>query len=119
MIYLGTTTLLATIVGMPFQAALAIGFCAGLVIHFALQRAFVWTHDEEFALPMRHQVGRYLVVVIAQYGVTAAATSKLPPILGLPTEAVYLITVPVVTSLNFLVFRHSVFHAGSAAADPS
>src|SRR6266566_7479401 len=55
LVYLATTTVLAEVVGTPFQAALAVGFCAGLIVHFTLQRVFVWTHHDEFALPLHHQ----------------------------------------------------------------
>src|SRR5580704_15033876 len=95
LVYLGTTTVLAEVVGIPFQAALAIGFSLGLVVHFTLQRLFVWTHHEEFALPLGHQVGRYLVAAAVQYGVTAAATALLPSSLDVPAETVYLATVAV------------------------
>ncbi len=111
LVYLATTTVLASVVGLPFQAALAIGFCVGLVVHFTLQRLFVWTHHEEFALPLGHQVGRYLALAGAQYGVTAASTALLPAALGLSTEIVYLATVAVVLVVNFLVFRNGIFHA--------
>jgi putative flippase GtrA len=114
LVYLTTTTILAEGFGMPFQAALAIGFSVGLVVHFTLQRVFVWTHHEEFALPLHHQVGRYLVVAAMQYGVTAASTSLLPTILGISTEIVYLATVAVVLTINFLVFRHGIFHSKPA-----
>jgi putative flippase GtrA len=109
-VYLLTTTLLFT-TGMPFQAALAIGFCVGLAVHFSLQRRFVWADHEEFALPLHHQAGRYLALAGAQYGVTAASTSLLPAVLGLPVEVVYLPTVALLTSINFLVFRRGIFHA--------
>lgn len=115
MVYLATTTLLADVADMPFQTALAIGFCGALLVHFTLQRVFVWTHHEDFALPLRHQVGRYLAVAAVQYGVTAASTSLLPGALGAPTEVVYLATVATVISINFLVFRHAIFHAKPAA----
>lgn len=117
LVYLTSTTVLADVVGLPFQAALAIGFCLGLMVHFTLQRVFVWTHHEEFALPLHHQVGRYLVVAAAQYGVTAASTSLLPTVLGVSTEIVYLATVAVVLSANFLVFRHGIFHSKPATTD--
>ena len=104
---------------MPFQAALAIGFCVGLMVHFTLQRVFVWTHHEEFALPLRHQAGRYLAVAAVQYGVTAASTSLLPSALGLPTEIVYVATVALIICVNFLVFRHGIFHSKPATADPA
>jgi putative flippase GtrA len=110
-VYLTTTTVLAEVFGVPFQAALAIGFFVGVLVHFTLQRLFVWTHHEEFALPLRHQVGRYLAIATAQYGVTAASTSLLPSALGVSEEAVYLATVAVVVSTNFVVFRYGIFHA--------
>ncbi|HEX3433939.1 MAG TPA: GtrA family protein [Solirubrobacteraceae bacterium] len=117
LVYLATTTILAEAVGVAFQVALAIGFSFGLIVHFTLQRMFVWAHHEEFALPLRHQIVRYLVVALAQYGVTAASTALLPTLLGVPAEAVYLATVGIVLATNFLVFRHGIFHAKDAAGD--
>jgi putative flippase GtrA len=117
LVYLTTTTVLADVFGVPFQAALAIGFSVGLMVHFTLQRLFVWTHHEEFALPLRHQVGRYLAVSGVQYGVTAASTSLLPSALNISTDVVYLATVAVVVSTNFLVFRHGIFHAKPAVPE--
>jgi putative flippase GtrA len=119
LVYLTTTIVLAEVIGVPFQIALAIGFCVGLVVHFTLQRMFVWTHHEEFALPLHRQAGRYLIVAGIQYGVTAASTSLLPTALGVPTEVVYVVTVAVVVSVNFLVFRQRIFHAKPAATDPA
>jgi putative flippase GtrA len=110
-VYLATTTLLADVAGLPFQAALAIGFSVGLVVHFTLQRLFVWAHHEEFALSLHHQLGRYLAAASVQYGVTAASTGLLPSALGVSTEIVYLATFAVVVSTNFLVFRNGIFHA--------
>lgn len=117
LVYLATTTILAEVVGLPFQVALAIGFAVAIALHFTLQRLFVWTHHEEFALPLAHQAGRYLVVASVQYGVTAASTALLPSALGVSTEVVYLATVAVVLSVNFLVFRHGIFHAKPVATD--
>jgi putative flippase GtrA len=115
-VYLLTTLILADLIGLPFQVALAIGFGVGLLVHFSLQRLFVWTHHEEFALPLRHQAGRYVLVAGSQYGLTAASTSLLPPLFGVSVEIVYLITVTVLTCANFLVFRHGIFHASSPEA---
>jgi putative flippase GtrA len=111
LVYLATTTILANVAGLPFQAALAIGFCFSLVVHFTLQRLFVWTHHEEFALPLSHQVGRYLAAAGVQYGATAASTGLLPSAVGVSTEIVFLATVLLAVSANFLVFRHGIFHA--------
>jgi len=110
MVYLTTTTVLADVAGLPFELALAIGFCVSVMVHFTLQRRFVWVHAEEFALPLHHQAARYLTVAGIQYGLTAASTAVLPRALGLPTEIVYLATVAVITATNFVVFRNGIFH---------
>jgi putative flippase GtrA len=110
LVYLLTTTGLALVI--PFQVALACGFCLAVAVHFTLQRFFVWAPNGEFALPLRHQAGRYLVIALTQYALTAASTSLLPPLLGLPTETVYLMAFALISSTNFLVLRNGVFHAG-------
>jgi putative flippase GtrA len=119
LIYLLTTTVLAVVVGIAFQVALAIGFSVGLGLHFTLQRLFVWAHHEGFALSLHRQVGRYLLAAGVQYGLTAASTSLLPSALGLATEVVYLATVALLASANFLVFRHGIFHATPTVSGPA
>src|ERR1700730_478145 len=49
-VYLGSTSLLAAVVGVEFEVALAIGFLLAITTHFVLQRKFVWVHDEGFAV---------------------------------------------------------------------
>jgi putative flippase GtrA len=110
LVYLLTTTILALVVGLPFEVALTIGFSLGLVVHFNLQRFFVWVHHEGFALPPRRQARRYLAVAGTQYGITTASTALLPPVVGLSHEVVYLATTVLLTLSNFVVFRHGVFH---------
>lgn len=110
LVYLLTTTALATLVRLHFQLALAIGFCAGVAVHFTLQRKFVWTDRGAFALPLHRQTARYLVAAGTQYGLTAAGTSLLPSTVGLPVEVVYLVLVAILISTNFVVFRNVVFH---------
>jgi putative flippase GtrA len=109
--YVVATTVLADVVGVVFQLALAIGFVTAVLMHFTLQRLFVWVHDGQFALGLRSQVGRYLVVAGAQYAITATTTSVLPGALDVPVTPVYLATAIVLASLNFLIFRGGVFHA--------
>jgi putative flippase GtrA len=115
-VYLGLTLLLADVVGLHFQLALLIGFGCGLLLHFTMQRFFVWAQEAEFALPFHHQAVRYLILAGVQYGLTAASTSLLPAALGLPTDLVYVATVGLLVSANFLVFRHGVFHAKGTGA---
>ena len=116
-VYVTTTTVLADIVGLHFQVALAIGFAVGLLVQFNLYRVFVWVHHEEFALPVHHQVGRYLAVAGVNYGLTAACTAVLPGLLGVPTEVVYLVMVAAFPVMNFVVLRSVIFHAKAPAGD--
>jgi putative flippase GtrA len=109
-VYVATTTVLADVFAVPFQLALFIGFMAGLCVHFTLQRFFVWVHHDEFALGVREQMGRYLLVAGFQYAVTAISTLLLPSALGVPVIIVYLVTAPMLTVISFLIFRSRVFH---------
>lgn len=117
--YLTVTTVLYKVAGLPFQAALAIGFACSLLLHFTLQRLFVWVHYEGFALPFRGQVGRYLAMAGSQYAITVVSTAVLPGALGVPTELVYLVTMAVVTVAGFVLMRFVIFHADSSAVDPA
>jgi putative flippase GtrA len=109
-VYVIATLLFSHVLGLPFQVALLLGFVIALATHFTLQRMFVWVHREEFALSRRHQARRYLVVALAQYGVTALITATVPDALGVSTELVYLATTASVTVANFVIFRTRVFH---------
>src|SRR5262245_22816118 len=83
LVYIGVTTVLAEVFGVPFQVALFTGFGTALVAHFTLQRTFVWVHHGRFALAVHRQAARYLLIAGAQYAVTAACTAFLPDALGL------------------------------------
>ena len=107
--YLGLTSLLA-LIGIPFQAALIVSFLAAVVVHFTLQRLFVWSHRGEYALPMRRQLRRYLPLVVVQYITTAVAMAILPKWLGLPVLPVYIVFALCYSLFNFLFFRARVFH---------
>ena len=110
LVYLALTTILATVVGLPFELALVLAFGTSIALHFTLQRHFVWVHHERFALSLRSQAARFLVLAGVQYGITALATGVLPGVLHVRTEYVYLATFAVVTPATFLIFRHRVFH---------
>lgn len=118
-VYLTTTTLLYQVAGLPFELALAIGFASALVLHFTLQRLFVWVHEDGFTLPLRRQVRRYLLMAGAQYAVTAVSTAVLPGMLGVSPEIVYLVTMAIVTTTGFLVMRFIIFHGNPATSAPA
>jgi putative flippase GtrA len=117
LVYVLSTTFFAVVVGLAFREALALGFTLQLAVHFTLQRGFVWVHDEAFALPVQHQAGRYLAVAGVQLGLTTASISLLPSQLGVSTEVVYLGTVALLTTANFLLFRNVVFQPTRAGPE--
>jgi putative flippase GtrA len=109
--YLATTTILADGFGVAFQLSLAIGYATSVLLHFTLQRFFVWVHHSDFAISLGTQVRRYLVVAGTQYAITAAAIAVLPGALALPVTPVYFGTAITLVGANFLIFRGGVFHA--------
>ncbi len=111
------TVTLAEGVGLPFEVAFAIGFGTGIVLHFTLQRLFVWAHDDGFALAIHHQLARYLPIALGNYGLTSASIAILPHVLGVPTVYVYLGTTATFTVISFLLFRTRVFHPDDEAPD--
>ena len=111
--YVTVTTVLHEGFAVAFQAALAIGFVTSVALHFTLQRLFVWRHHERFALAVHHQAVRYLGMCAAQYAITALSTARLPSLLSLPVEVVYVVTMLTVAGVNFIVFRGRVFHPGA------
>lgn len=113
LVYLSSTTVLHSVLGVPFQAALVTGYASGLVVHFTLQRRFVW-RAEAYALTLPAQAARYLPIAAAQYGITATATVFLPALFGVRVLFVYFVTVAIVTSANFVVFRMAIFHGANS-----
>jgi putative flippase GtrA len=109
-IYLALTLVLAELIGLPFQAALAIAFATAVLCHFGLQRFFVWRRQGDFRLSLRQQAGRYLLVVVIQYAATVAVTSTVPAALDLPPSVVYVVWTLLASLAAFLIFGRRVFH---------
>jgi len=112
--YVALTLALSGPAGWPIQLAIPVAYALAVALHFALQRLFVFRDREAFVLATHRQVGRYLVLCLVQYALTAASTAVLPGLLGLPESVVYVGTVAVVSAGAFVVLRTSVFHAPPA-----
>jgi putative flippase GtrA len=117
LVSLTATIVLAQGFGLAFEAAFGVGYALALVTHFTLQRFFVWSHGEQFALPIHHQLGRYLPVALSNYGLVAVAIAVLPRALGTSSLLVYLAATGLVTALSFVIFRSRVFHAEDSSED--
>jgi putative flippase GtrA len=109
-VYVGLTLLLSGPLGVPIQAAILVALVVAVVVHFCFQRFFVF-RGAPFALSVRDQAGRYLVITAVQYALTAATTTFLPGLLGVSEQVVYLGTVITISTTGFVVLRTHVFHA--------
>ncbi len=112
--YIGATLALRDLAGLPIQAAIPIAYVTAMVLHFVLQRTFVFAHQEEFHLSADQQAGRYVLIALVQYSITATATALLPDLLGLDERIVYVGCVLTISASTFLFLRSRVFHAPTA-----
>jgi putative flippase GtrA len=97
-------------VGLEIQAAIPIAYLLAVSLHFTLQRYFVFHDAGAFALAVHHQVGRYVVIGLAQYGGTAAMTALLPALFGIPSLSAYFIAAIGFALTTFFLLRSHVFH---------
>lgn len=108
--YLAVPLLLNGLLGIPIEVAILIAYILAVTLHFNLQRHFVFRQVDAFALSVRQQIGRYLIIGAIQYPTTALATAVLPGLLGV-SERVVFVAVTIVMSLTFfLLLRGHVFH---------
>jgi putative flippase GtrA len=97
--------------GTPIQAAVAIGFVLAVCTHFTLNRQWVFSSDEGYALHISHQGARYLVVAACSYAATAIGVAVLPDALGIPDLAAFFLVSAVMACVGFVVLRLWVFRA--------
>jgi putative flippase GtrA len=109
-VYTGLTAVLAGPAGLPFQAALAIGYGAGLALNFTLHRAFTFASEDGYELRLPSQIARFLALALTQYAVTAAAVAVLPGALGLPHFVVWAVVVALFAVGSFVALRVTTFH---------
>ena len=109
-VYVGLTLLLSGPLGIAIEIAILVAYVLAVILHFLLQRHVVFRGTGEFALSVRAQVRRYVVIGLVQYTLTAAATNLLPGPLNLSEQVVYVLTVIVISAMTFLFLRTRVFH---------
>ncbi|MCW2996408.1 MAG: GtrA family protein [Conexibacter sp.] len=96
--------------GLAIQLAIPLSYPVIAVVHFSLQRHFVFVGGE-YALAGGAQLGRYLLVaVVGHYGCVAGGTAFLHDVAGLGDQLAYLIMVSTMPIVMFVVMRLRVFH---------
>jgi putative flippase GtrA len=109
-VYIGIPVGLNGALGTPIQVAIPIAYVLAVLLHFLLQRRFVFRHVSTFALSGREQVARYVAMGAVQYPATALSTALLPAILGLSAPAAFVCTTLAISTTFFLILRGHVFH---------
>jgi putative flippase GtrA len=110
-VYIGLTLALSGPAGVPIELVIPIALAAAVILHFILQRRFVFVDRGTFALSSAVQARRYVVIVAIQAAGTTVATAILPELLGTTEQVVYIVTVVAISAFTFLFLRSRVFHA--------
>jgi putative flippase GtrA len=109
-VYLAVPLALNGFIGIALEVAILIGYVLAVTLHFNLQRHFVFRHVDEFALSVRQQIGRYVVIGAIQYPITAVATAVLPGLLDISERLTFVMVTVVMSVTFFLLLRGHVFH---------
>jgi putative flippase GtrA len=116
-LYFAVLTGLVVLADVPAQVALIVAFVTAVVVHFTLNRQFVFGSETTYALHLTAQGVRYLGVALASYLINAVALATLPGLTGLPELAVVAVTTAAVTVFTFVVLRGWVFRASAEPTD--
>jgi len=108
--HLGLVTV-AVLLGVPIQIALAASFIIALLMHFTLNRQWVFAAESGYALHFTRQGLRYVVVAAVSYAGTATSVALLPSLLGLPELAVFFLATCAMASVSFVALNFWVFRA--------
>lgn len=113
--YIGLGLLLPALLGVPLQTVIPVAYVLAALLHFGLQRWFVFRDPGGFELSLGEQALRYLPMGIWQYAWTAGMTALVPTVLGLPERAVYVAAVLSGSVGAFLFLRYRVFQSADDA----
>jgi putative flippase GtrA len=94
--------------GYPRQTALAISYVITLLIHFTLNRQFVFAKGN-FKRGLSAQGARYLVIAASAYVITALGLALLPEALGIAPYFAWALLTTVIGTVNFAILGRFVF----------
>lgn len=116
-VYVGIPIALNGGAGVPLEAVIPIAYLTAVILHFNLQRRFVFRHVDEFALSRRDQILRYVMAGVIQYPTTAIATALLPELFGISPRATFVVVTLTVSLIFFLVLRRHIFHPSAESVE--
>lgn len=95
--------------GVALLIATSVAFVVGLAVNYGLNRVLTFGS----AAPVRYEVARYLLLVLANYLITLAFVGGLTAA-GLPYLAAKTVSTAVLAVANFLAYRSWVFRPATA-----
>ncbi|MES1192861.1 MAG: GtrA family protein [Solirubrobacterales bacterium] len=96
-------------VDLPRQLALVLAYAGALIVHFTLNRQFVFAPSDGYAHGLSSHGKRYLITAVVVYGVTALGLAVLPSALGIAPYLAWLLVTVTIGVLNFLLLGRFVF----------
>lgn len=94
---------------LPRQTALAMGYTIALIVHFTLNRQFVFAPAGGYTRSLTGHGGRYLASAVLVYGITALGLALVPGPLGVSPFIAWLLLATTVGALNFVLLGRFVF----------
>jgi putative flippase GtrA len=96
-------------IGLPRQASLVIAYAGALVVHFTVNRQFVFAPRQGYAQGVSAHGTRYLVTAAIVYVITAVGLAVLPEWLGIAPYVAWLLITGTIGVLNFFLLGRFVF----------
>jgi putative flippase GtrA len=96
-------------IALPRQLALVLAYAGALIVHFTLNRQFVFAPSDGYAHGLSSHGKRYLITAVVVYGVTALGLAVLPSALGVAPYLAWLLVTMTIGVLNFLLLGRFVF----------
>jgi len=101
--------------GLPYQAANALGYLAGTLMSFSLNRVFTFGMRDQ----VLQRLSRFLGVAVVGYVASALMLWLLVQVVQLDSRVAKLLTLPVVVVLQFSLNRRITFNANTSTSVPS
>jgi putative flippase GtrA len=91
------------------QLALAISYAGALIVHFTLNRGFVFVRSGGYRHGLSSHGKRYVLAAILVYVATALGVAVVPEALGVTPFVAWVLVVVVLSAFNFVLLDRFVF----------
>jgi putative flippase GtrA len=108
-VYTALMAILLVGLDVPQQLALALAYAGALIVHFTLNRQFVFASSDGYAHGLSSHGKRYVLTAIVVYGITALGLAVLPDLLGVAPFLAWALVVMVIAVCNFVLLGRFVF----------